>query len=250
MQNRLPQALYAPHGKRAVLLLHAYSGSSNDVRMLARSLEKQNYTVYAPIFAGHATPQPRDILEQQPEQWHRETQAALTFLHEEGYQEVAVFGLSMGGIFAMRALIEEESVLGGGSFCSPIVPVKTQVPMYFELYIRTILEKQAFPEKQIEEEILALRPLIYQQLKKINEQADYVAKHLEAITRPIFLAQAGRDEMIDPKGVFQIAELLTNTQFTLQWYPESTHVITVGEARKQLEQDVATFLNNLPWNEE
>ena len=49
----LPKTLYGKHGKRAVLLLHAYSGSPNDVRMLCRFLEKSEYTVYAPLFEGH-----------------------------------------------------------------------------------------------------------------------------------------------------------------------------------------------------
>ena len=40
----LPQEIYFKNGKRAVLLLHAYTGSPNDVRMLARQLEKENYT--------------------------------------------------------------------------------------------------------------------------------------------------------------------------------------------------------------
>ncbi len=51
----LPKTLYGKHGKRAVLLLHAYSGSPNDVRMLCRFLEKSEYTVYAPLFEGHGT---------------------------------------------------------------------------------------------------------------------------------------------------------------------------------------------------
>ena len=37
----LPKPLFSEKGKRAVLLLHAYSGSSNDVRMLSRRLEKK-----------------------------------------------------------------------------------------------------------------------------------------------------------------------------------------------------------------
>lgn len=47
-----------------MLLLHAYSGSPNDVRMLARYLEKSEYTVYAPLFTGHGTLAPQDILAQ------------------------------------------------------------------------------------------------------------------------------------------------------------------------------------------
>ena len=60
----LPKPLYGKHGKRAVLLLHAYSGSPNDVRMLCRFLEKSEYTVYAPLFEGHGTLDPEDILSQ------------------------------------------------------------------------------------------------------------------------------------------------------------------------------------------
>lgn len=62
--RQLPKPLYAKHGKRAVLLLHAYSGSPNDVRMLARFLEKADYTVYAPLFKGHGTMEPYDILQE------------------------------------------------------------------------------------------------------------------------------------------------------------------------------------------
>ena len=51
----LPNELYIKKGKRAVLLFHAYTGSPNDVRMLARRLERENYTVLAPMFSGHGT---------------------------------------------------------------------------------------------------------------------------------------------------------------------------------------------------
>jgi len=69
----LPKPLFSEKGKRAVLLLHAYSGSSNDVRMLSRRLEKENYTVYSPNFSGHGTLVPEDILDQTTEQWWQDT---------------------------------------------------------------------------------------------------------------------------------------------------------------------------------
>ncbi len=56
--------------------------------------------------------------------------------------------------------------------------------------------------------------------------------------------------MIDPAGVYETAKKLADKRVTLQWYPNSKHVITVGESRKLLEKDVLEFLENLPWNEE
>ena len=246
----LPKPLFAQHGPRAVLLLHAYSGSPNDVRMMSRYLEKLNYTVYSPMFSGHGTLDPQDILHESPEQWWQDTQAAISKLKAAGYQEIAVFGLSMGGIFAMRLLTEADpSIIGGGLFCSPIFPKKeTHVPENFLLYSEEVLKVAQVPDAdQRLAEIKAAQPA---QLKAINQQAALAAAKLATVKVPVFLAQAGQDEMINASGVFETAEALIQTDYQLNWYPNSTHVITVGVDRKKLERDVAAFLAGLPWNEE
>ena len=54
----LPQAFYFQAGEPAVLLLHTFSGTPNDVRALGRGLQKQGYTVLGPMFTGHGTADP------------------------------------------------------------------------------------------------------------------------------------------------------------------------------------------------
>ena len=73
----LPNELYIKKGKRAVLLFHAYTGSPNDVRMLARRLERENYTVLAPMFSGHGTKDPLNILNLTPDIWIEDAMKAL-----------------------------------------------------------------------------------------------------------------------------------------------------------------------------
>lgn len=244
-----PESLFLPHGKRAVLLLHAYSGSPNDVRMLARFLEKLNYTIYVPLFTGHGTYDPSDILEENPERWWQDSQEAVDFLRSKGYQKIAVLGLSMGGTFATRLMgAIPDAFVGGGFFCSPIAPVKTNVAENFLLYAQQVLNRNE--AESIEEKVESYRPLVKKQLAAIEEQARNAYDKLNKITKPFFMAQAGRDEMIDADGVFQTAKGLRHTKFTLNWYPKSGHVITVGPERRQLEQDVADFLANLGWREE
>ncbi len=182
----LPKPLYAKHSKRAVLLLHAYSGSPNDVRMLARYLEKSEYTVYAPLFTGHGTLAPQDILAQKTETWWEDTKQAIHFLKAEGFSQVAVFGLSMGGIFAVRALAEQSEIIGGGCFCSPISPVENHVPENFERYERYVLKLAGESEQEIEETVAALRPNVYQQLAEIQNQAAITEGKLSDIQAPVF----------------------------------------------------------------
>ena len=59
--KQLPKPPLCKTWKTSSFAAHAYSGSPNDVRMLARFLEKADYTVYAPLFKGHGTMEPYDI---------------------------------------------------------------------------------------------------------------------------------------------------------------------------------------------
>ena len=247
----LPKPLFVEQGPRAVLLLHAYSGSSNDVRMLCRYLESSHYTVYTPIFSGHATMNPEDILSKDIDQWKDDALSAVDFLKQQGYQEVAVLGLSMGGIVAMNLLTQElPGVIGGGFFCSPIFPVQTQVPENFAIYSENVLKAAGTDPREVQRRMEGIRIQSVQQLAQIEDFAAQTASKLSEITVPVFAAQAGKDEMIDPHGVFQTVEALTATRFTLHWYPNSGHVLTVGPDHRELEQDVTSYLDSLPWNKE
>ncbi|WP_439646266.1 alpha/beta hydrolase [Lentilactobacillus kisonensis] len=105
-----------------MILLHAFASGPVDVRMLARHLEHDDYTVYAPLFTGHMTPDFSDILLQgSPQKWWLDTQRAITFLKDKGFKSISVFGISLGGIFAAKALEEYPELIGGGSLGSPIV---------------------------------------------------------------------------------------------------------------------------------
>lgn len=247
----VPKPIYEKKSQRAVLLLHAYSGSPNDVRMLARFLEQANYSVYTPMFRGHGTTNPEDILSQHPNDWWEDAQQAIHFLKSEDFAEIAVFGLSMGGVFATKLLeLQDESIIGGGSFCSPIAPRKNQVPKNFYRYSEYVLATFSDKSEQEQQAILQRVPqLVEQQLTQIQANSQQVYLNLPTINVPIFVAQAAKDEMIPADSAFETVKALAKQKVTFQWYPQSGHVITIGPERKYFEQDVLSFIESLPWSE-
>ena len=64
------ESFFFPHsGRHGVILLHAYTGNTNDVRMLGRQLNWQGYTVFAPLLHGHGG-DPQKVLESNgPDDW-------------------------------------------------------------------------------------------------------------------------------------------------------------------------------------
>lgn len=247
----LPKPLFTENGIRAVILLHAYSGSSNDVRMLSRFLEKANYTIYSPNFSGHGTLKPEDILAESVSKWQQDSLDAVNFLKEKGYQQIAVLGLSLGGLIATQLLTQSlTGIIGGGFFCSPIVPVANNVPENFVNYASNVLTLAKVSELEKQTRLQIIKEKVLEQMKEIDAFSRKTAVNLHQISVPFFMAQAGKDEMIDASGIYKTAEALEGTRYTLNWYPNSGHVITVGPDHKQLEQDVLDFLETLSWHEE
>lgn len=250
---KLPQSFLFEAGPKAVLLLHAYTGSANDVRMLGRRLERAGYTVYAPNFSGHATERFEDILDLGgTDQWLSDVQQATTFLKSKGYKEIAVFGLSMGGIMATRALeIDNHDYIGGGSFNSPVMHIgKSNVPAAFVNYYRNFNSRLGMTKEVIEENIPRIKEKMNQQLSAITAFSNEVISDIDKVKVPYYIASSGKDELIDSQnGAVLRDALIPHTEVDYNEFPDLTHVITVGSQREPFEASVEAFLNKLNWKE-
>lgn len=109
-------------GKRAVLLLHGFTGNTADIRMLGRYLEKRGYTCHAPLYKGHGVP-PEQLVTTGPEDWWKDALDGYEYLKNKGHHEIAVAGLSLGGVFSLK--------LGY------TVPIKGIVPMCAPVYMNS-----------------------------------------------------------------------------------------------------------------
>jgi len=86
---------------RDALLLHGFTGSARDLSSLADALGERGFRVDAPTLPGHGT-SPRDLARTRWPDWERAANAALYRLGER----VAVAGLSMGALLAIRLAVE------------------------------------------------------------------------------------------------------------------------------------------------
>ncbi len=96
-----PKPFTIESGKRAVLLLHGFTGNTNDVKRLGRYLSERNYTVHAPLYKGHGG-DPETLINTDPIEWWNSAVEGYDNLRSLGYEEIAVAGVSLGGIFSLR----------------------------------------------------------------------------------------------------------------------------------------------------
>lgn len=246
MKTNIQQPFFFKAGPRAVLLLHGFTGSSADVRMLGRFLEKNGYTSYAPHYRGHGVA-PEELIKTNPSQWWADVVAAYDELRDQGYEEIAVCGLSLGGVMSLKLALNKP-VKGIVTICAPMTMRTTDV--MFEGVLKYAAEYKKYEQKDnttIEQEVAAIRAAGMPSLAQLREFVYDVRAQVDELYTPLFVVQARHDEIIDPNSANIIFDAAESTEKQLKWYEEAGHVITLSNEKTQLHHDIEQFLNSLDW---
>lgn len=248
MRISMPKPFTFEAGKRAVLLLHGFTGNSADVRMLGRYLEKKGYTSHAPHYKGHGVP-PEELVHTGPEDWWKDVMEGYSFLKNKGYEEIAVAGLSLGGVFSLK-LGYTVPVKGIIPMCAPMY-IKSEDVMYQGVldYARDYKKHERKSPEVIEEEMKAFQKTPMGTLKALQGLISDVREHVDMIYTPTFVVQARNDHMINPESANIIYNNVESNFKEIKWYEESGHVITLDKEREQLHEDIYMFLERLNWQD-
>lgn len=244
MKILIPKPFFFNAGDKAVILLHSFSGTSNDMRLMGRMLERNNYSVLAPMFAGHGTNEPMDILNHGGvDLWWQQVNESVKFLKDHGKKEIYIFGLSLGAVFATKAIEEISDIKAGGVFGSPILSRDfSNIRDAFMTYAKKVYEIKDVPETQKYNDLRTIDSKIDSMLMNIRKTTISVSDNLAEIKRPYFIGQGTRDKMVDPKAALQVAEMVKTA--SIHQY-DAGHVLTINRSHKELEGDVLNFLENI-----
>lgn len=249
MKIKQPQPFTFEAGNRAVLLLHGFTGHTADVRMLGRFLEKKGYTSHAPIYRGHGLP-PEELLKANPAQWWDDVEQAYKHLKNLGYEEIAVCGLSLGGVLGLK-LAYSEKVKGVVPMCTPMFfDNETQLSQGFKRFATEYKQLQEKEDRTIEREVTTLIDDSETLFEQISTFIRDVSSQVDTIYTPTFVVQARNDEMINTDSATYIYNNVETDEKSIKWYEESTHVITLGKEKEQLHNDIFQFLESLDWETE
>lgn len=245
MQIKLPEPFFFEEGKRAVLLLHGFTGNSSDVRQLGRFLQKKGYTSYAPQYEGHAAP-PEEILKSSPFVWFKDALDGYDFLVDKGYDEIVVAGLSLGGCYALKLSLNRD-VKGIVTMCSPMY-IKNEGAMFEGVleYARNFKKYEGKDEATIQKEMDNFKPT--DTLKELQGQIQEVREHIDEVMDPLLVIQAEQDQMINTDSANIIYNESESDDKDIKWYANSGHVITIDKEKELVFEDVYNFLESLDWS--
>lgn len=247
MRIAQPKPFFFESGKRAVLLLHGFTGNSADVRMLGRFLEKKGYTSLAPHYKGHGVP-PEELIHTGPDEWWEDVLAGYNQLKEAGFEEIAVAGLSLGGVFSLKVGYNMP-VKGIITMCAPMTMRTTELMFEGVLkYARDYKKFEGKSDEEIEKEVEALQNQTMPSLADLRALIHDVRDHVDHVYAPLFVVQATKDEVIDTDSATIIYNEAESEDKRIEWYENSGHVITLGPEKEQLHEAIFEFLESLDWS--
>lgn len=243
------QSLFYESGERAVLLFHAFTSTPRDVISLARALERANYTVYAPVFSGHGTSNLDDLFNYSIEDWIKDGEEALAFLKDKGYEEIAVFGLSLGGVVATHLLLNEEAAIGGGTFSAPVTTTYDHhVTENFLSWYKTVKRTKGYERDELAGLMSKAEIELKEMFANLKTFVSKIEEEYPTLDKKIFIGQGEKDELIEPDTARIFRESLSQAEVSIKLYEDGEHVITTGSVGKELQTHVLTFLSTLNWD--
>lgn len=253
MNPEYAKPFYLPGGRHGCLLLHGFTGSPGHMRFIGENLQKNGYTVFAPLLPGHGA----TLEAMRASNWHQWLAEA-----QKGYQRlkgeceiVTVMGLSMGGALAL--ILAEQ------------YPVDSVVCLSAAIRLRQRGARIA--------SVLALwRPYSEwkgdgraDQIDRPN-QADFLSEYdwgyigmpiakvrdllrltrmaergLFAVVAPALVIQPVHDQTVAPRSANLIMNGISSTDKQLVWLEKSSHVCTLDLEREVVLSSILKHLRHI-----
>lgn len=232
-------------GEKAVLLLHSFTSNTIDMKKLGKYLQKNNYSCYAPLYSGHGLTA-EELLTYRPSDWWQDVLNAYQWLKDEGFEKIAVIGLSLGGVFALK-VGQELEINGVLTMSVPIHREATFLHKRVFHYAKEYKRLEGKNEEQINLEMNFLQNMSIDSLVEFQQLIDSTMGKLALLTSPIRILYGELDEPLYKESAEVIFQSVTTNQKTMKGYPNSKHLMTLGSDINDVNKDILTFLNDLTW---
>ena len=238
------EPFFYPGSERGVLLVHGFTGSPSEMRLIGELLHQQGYTVYGLRLPGHGT-HPYEMEQTNWRQWYGAVEDGFHLLNT-ACKEVSAVGLSMGGILSLL-LASEYPVNRVVSLSAPIYIADDRLKwlnvyrMFRRFAPKRRRKLEVAPEYSVGYDQTPLRSLA-----SLLELISHVKQRLSKVTVPLLIVQSKAEHTVRPESAEYIYQQVGSTEKELVWLEKSGHIVTLDREKEAVFKQVIAFLGNRP----
>ena len=230
-------------GETGALLVHGFTATTAEVRLLGKYLHERGYTVSVPLLPGHQTT-PHDMNRKRWQEWVDAVRDAYRELAAH-CPRVFVCGESMGGLLALHLASEHPEIVGMVVYSPALFVANHSSTMRlarllhrFVPYINKPAREPSAADAHWKGYAVNPVPALVQMGKLQNE----VHKELAAIHQPILVIQGRLDKTIDLRSGEIIMQNVSSAKKELRWLEQSTHCVILDCEWEQAAELTVKFM--------
>ena len=242
------EPFFIPGGPVGCVLVHGFTGSPKEMRMLGEYLHQQGHSVYGVRLAGHATTM-EDMIRSRRQDWLASVEDGYHLLRPH-CEYIFLMGLSMGGVLSLvqaSRLPVDGVVAMSTPYRFPIAWAR-RAPWLIKLLsplVRTMKKGEGIwfsPELEASHVHYPKDPVRsgYELFRLIEEMRDALPK----ITVPALVIHSRDDQSISTEHAEQIYQHLGTSQKELLLVDQANHVITRDGDTSRVFVPINQFIEN------
>lgn len=246
IKRRLVEPFHFKGNRVGCLLIHGFSGSPSEMRLLGERLAKFGWTVLGIQLSGHGTT-PEEMAETSWEDWAKDAEDGVRKLRESCDTVVGI-GLSMGGLLTLH--LATLGLLDGlVAMNSPMVLAdrRTRFARLARPFVKFVGKPtsnraalESIPKPKIERFVYDRIPV--DGLISLNRGIRQVRSKLRFINCPVLLMQSTKDFTVNPNSVQIIKKEIKQVNPAVIYWENSGHILTLGPEREEVTHKVHDFL--------
>lgn len=231
-----------------VLILHGFTGTPDSMRTVCNKLSDENFTVYAPLLAGHGTT-PENLAETNWQDWFHTAQTAYMELHQK-CSKIFVAGLSLGALLTLKLAIDYPQSISAISCMATPMDLKSWVskllPVIRYTPARNFYKYQKKFGVDIKDPVAKENFWNYDRMPlscifSITDLQKLLRESLPKVQTPLLLLHSRHDSTAPYESMNLVASQASSTITETVTLENSYHVITLDYDKQTVSDKICSF---------
>lgn len=245
-QRPEPAPFFLEGGPVGALLIHGFTGSPPEMRLLGDYLHEQGLTVSGPLLPGHGETI-EAMNEHQWTDWAAHVEQSWGEIHQR-CETVFVGGLSMGSLLAVDLTVKHPEVQGVMLY-SPALKIADRSIYLTPLLKHFVKAKPKSRKTDLTDPEAPRRTWSYRSWPlpaghELLKLIWHVEEILPLLTRPLLVIHSTQDRIIRPNSAAYAYELANATDKNLLTLHNSGHVLTVDSEWRAVAEATFDFIQS------
>ena len=226
------------------VLIHGFSSSPSEMRILGNFLKEKGYSVAAPLLPGHGT-KPEDLMKYNWQDWYKEVKNTVTSLTKQNCTKIYLIGLSMGSLVALYGAIQRLPISGVVAMAPPIhLEPKTIYAAPIIKYFKKSVKKENIVGTVDGIQRVAYNEHVIHGIHELLKLRGKVKESLANIKKPVLIVHSKDDKLCLPSSAQYVHDKLGSSLKVLKWLARSGHIVTMGPERDEMFAQIDHFIQH------